>query len=166
MKNLPVSYCTGSLSDMILTSDRQASKQQRTSTTTVLWDFTTGKLWLIKVSTLCQVLTSYFISEIFSGEGMHVNSFADERMPDLMWLSWASAIFVCWLCSALLDALLGYWLEVGLWLIGKNVGDKISGWGVKWELVKFFLNPSDTCLRWWSNMLNTSNDGLNGAIIW
>ena len=143
-KNLPVLYCTGSLGDMIVTSDRWASKRWRTSTTAVLRVFTTGMLRLIEVRALCQALTSCFISEIFSGEGMHMSSFADERIPDSMWLSWASAVFVCWLRSALLDAWLDCWSEAELWLIGDNVGDEISERGVS---SKSWWNSSSTPVK-------------------
>ena len=74
--------------------DRRASKRWRTSMTAVLWVFTTGKSQLIEASALCQVVTSWFISAIFLGEEMPMSSFADERMLDSMWLSWASTVFV------------------------------------------------------------------------
>ena len=134
MNNLPASYCMGLLSDMILTSDRWASKWRRTSTTAVLQAFMTGKSHLVEASALCQVLTSWFILGIFSGEGIPRRSLADERMLDLMWLTWASIVWVCWLCSALLDDnLVGHWLEAGLWLTGNNVGSKILECGVTSE---------------------------------
>ena len=111
--------------------NRRASKWRRTSMTTVLQVFTTGKSQLIEASTLCQVVTSWFISVIFSGEGMPMRSFVDERMLDSMWLSWASTVFVCWLHSALLDDdSVGRWLKAGLWLIGDDVCSEILECGV------------------------------------
>ena len=155
MKNLPVSYCTGSLSNMIFTSDWQASKWRRTSMTAVLWVFTTGKSRLIEASALCQVVTSWFISVIFSGEGMPMRSFADERMLNLMWLSLASTVFVCWLHSALLDDdLVGCWLEAGLWLIGDYVCSEILEHGVssksQWNSssTPVIVASGDNAIRW------------------
>ena len=96
--------------------------------------FTTGKSQLIEASTLGQVVTSWFISAIFLGEGMPMRSFADERMLDLMWLSWASTVFVCWLHSALLDDdSVGRWFEAGLWVIGDDVCSEILEHGVSSE---------------------------------